>query len=209
MKRALTSESEIRKALRLLLHAEHAGEADSLILDEMVICEGEARVDFAVVNSAMIAYEIKSSYDTLSRLPRQQAAYCRVFDRISMVSAEVHVDAAEKMIPPWWGIIEARKIDGAVALTELRPSMENPNPDPLSLAKLLWRDEALAVLARLGMDRGVRAKPRGEIWTRLSETLPASELGAAVRESLKARGDWRSGPRQVLCDGSSRLVATS
>ena len=203
------AEYEIREALRSSLAAEHCNDPETLLLDEMVVCQGDARVDFAVVNSALLGYEIKSSYDTLTRLSRQKESYGRVFDEMTMVCAPSHTESAEADIPHWWGVIEVRRSGEEISLHLMRHPRRNPGRDPVALAELLWRDEALQVLESVGKDKGVRSKPRHAIWNRLSTALPMDELGDAVRSSIKARGNWRSAPRQVLRDGPSPRAATS
>ena len=53
--------------------------------------------------------------------------------------------------------------------------------------ELLWLDEALSLLEKRGVARGVRGKPRRIVWDRLCEQLEVDEIAAAVRSHLKAR----------------------
>jgi len=55
-------DAAIRSALRATLEAEHANE-EALVLDELGLCRGRARVDMAVVTGALNGYEIKGDYD--------------------------------------------------------------------------------------------------------------------------------------------------
>ena len=63
----------------------------TLIVEELGIRQGAARVDVAVVNGSLHGYEIKSARDTLERLPKQSELYSSVFDTITLVTAENHL----------------------------------------------------------------------------------------------------------------------
>lgn len=182
---------DIRAALRMELGAEHAGCADTLIIEELGVCEGDARIDLAVINGALNGIEIKSGRDTLERLPAQQEIYSRVFDTVLIVAAPSHLDQVSKQVPAWWGISTAHSMGDRVVLSRVREPRENPTVDPHSLVKLLWRDEALAILEQLGEADGMRSKPRKVLWERLANVLALDDLRACVRRTLKARTKWR------------------
>src|SRR5260370_36720159 len=98
------NDRDVRKALRAQLILEHRGEPDTLMIQEMAIPRGAARIDIAVVNGWLHGYEIKSDLDTLVRLVSQRDAYCGVFDRVTLVVGERHVRDAIEFVPDWWGI---------------------------------------------------------------------------------------------------------
>jgi hypothetical protein len=183
---------DIRLALRRDLVQEHQDEPSTLIVEELGLCQGDSRVDMAVVNGAINGYEIKSERDTLTRLPMQQEIYNRTLDRITLVASAKHMEAAEKLVPWWWGLQEA--IDGpdGVCIQTHRQAVDNPNVDPHSVVQLLWRNETLAVLMNLGLEKGRLSKPRHVLWGALATALPIDELKAVVRAQLKARANWRS-----------------
>ena len=182
-------DSDVRGALRTRLDAEHEL-SDTLFVDELGLC-GQVRVDVAVVNGSLSGYELKSARDNLRRLPAQVEYYSRVLDFATLVVADCHAEAAQSYLPEWWGMVEARTAHEAVVLRDVRPSLENPNIDPYALAQLLWKPEALEILSVRGMARGLRSKPRVQIWSRLAESLELAELRAEVRTRLKSRRGWR------------------
>lgn len=186
-------DKDIREALHRELRGQHAHEPDTLIIDELGLCQGSSRVDVAVVNGILTGYEIKSPRDTLERLPVQQETYSKVLNRVVIVAAEEHVKHVRNIVPDWWGIYVPAECDTRIDFYEERPPRENPSLDPYAIVQLLWREEALQVLERLGLDRGVRTKPRSEIWSRLANSLPVPELANLVLERIKARKGWRSG----------------
>lgn len=183
-------DADVRRALLADLEARH-DPSDTLVVNEFGICNGESRVDVAVVNGELIGYEIKSAVDRLDRLPGQCEMYGRVLDKVTLVVAEDHLDEAAELIPDWWGIVRAAGDRTEVSLASVRCETRNPNPDTFSLARLLWRDEALNVLKRYELADGVRSKPRRHLWRRLAEQLDHATLAAAVRDAIKVRNGWR------------------
>lgn len=183
---------EIRAALRNELRGLHEGDADALIIEELGLCTGTARVDMAVINSSITGYEIKSDQDTLSRLPGQIEVYSRALDYVTVVACPAHVEKIVRLVPAWFGITEAQADGAAVALQRVRAGRKNPSVDPYALVQLLWRDEALSLLREFGLERGVKSKPRAAIWRRLADARPVEELGRRVRHQLRSRAGWRT-----------------
>jgi hypothetical protein len=193
---------DIRSALKLKFAHCYGHDPETLLLEELGLRHGAIRVDLALVNGQLHGFELKSDRDRLDRLPRQSATYNKVFDRMTLVVGQRHADRAVRMIPEWWGVELARKnANGAIEFTTSRGALENPAPDPLSIAKLLWREEALGVLIELGQAKGLFSKPRAHIHSRLAEVCEIQLLRFRVRDRLRNRGDWRSGERQTSGGG--------
>lgn len=185
-------EGEIRQALHLqVIEPEYLAKPGARAVDELVLLGGKNRVDLAVLDDEFHAFEIKSANDNLDRLPEQQKCYNRFFDRISLVVDERHVARAVSIVPPSWGLISVSKSGEQATFNQIWPARRNYALDPLSLSQLLWRDEAIAVLAKHNLARGLRSKPRKILWKAIAEKLPAAVVRDEVRESLKARTDWR------------------
>lgn len=185
---------DIREALRNELSVQFAN-TPSIIVDELRICWGDTRVDIAVVNCSLHGYEIKSDRDTLDRLPKQVSLYNKIFDTATLVCSERWLKKAPDKIPFWWGIMVSIPDPNAqcgVRLDEVRPKQVNHDVDLRSLIELTWKEEALSILAKRGLDRGVRSKARWDIWDRIVEMIDPDELKQDVRECLKSRQGWRS-----------------
>lgn len=193
---------DVRESVWRWLEDAHQGDPDTLMLDELGILNGTTRIDIAVINGAIEGYELKSEKDTLDRLPAQRDLYNKVIDHISLVVAESHLRAAQEIIPDWWGLAVAATCKGRVKVTRERPPGVNPELDAATLASLLWRDEALAVLERYDAARGVKSKPRDVLYDRLAVTLDLDKLRAEVRGVLKARAGWRADRRSQRCGDS-------
>lgn len=187
---------DIRTTLRDDLQSRH-DLRDTLLIDELGLCQGNARIDVAVVNGTLTGYEIKSEADTLYRLPHQALVYSRILDYVTIVASRLHVEKIETLIPEWWGITEVVRQNDQLELSVIRPAERNPNVDPHALAQLLWRDEALAILNALGITKGLAGKPRCFLWQKLVEAQSLDALKQSVRQTLKIREGWRVDPPQA------------
>jgi hypothetical protein len=95
------------------------------------------------------------------------------------------------LVPEWWGVWQASAgASGAARLEVLRPTVCNPQPVPLAIAQLLWRDEAMAVLRERGDVAGLRTATRWRLWEALAVQLPLDQLRREVRNKIKARRGW-------------------
>ncbi len=194
-----TNDTIIREVLIAKLRETHAHDPKVRIIPELGVRHGAARVDVAVVNGVLHGYEIKSDRDTLTRLPEQVVAYNSVFDEVTLVVGKSHLYEALHMVPDWWGIVIAKvDADGAVIFNTLRGAAKNPLEDRPAIARLLWREEALAILEDEGKAEGLRSKPRTVIYEKLSSVLPPETLGDRVREVLFFRQEWRPDAPLVL-----------
>jgi len=187
-----TRDADIREALHRDSLTEFWDEEESLIVEELGVCRGESFVDIAVVNSKLHGYEIKSSRDTLARLPGQMEAYSAVLDEVTLVTAPSHIDEAREVIPDWWGVTAATEQGGAICFSVVEKSEENPSPDPLQVGLLMWKEEILSALEELGLDRGYRSKTKKRMAQRLVRGTDRDGLNQIVRDTLKARECWRS-----------------
>ena len=177
----------MRPALRRYLDQRALAYPDTVLIEELGLCQGRARIDLATICGVLHGYEIKSNGDRLSRLASQAETYSRVFDRVTLVVGAKQVRAALRLVPQWWGVLQARGGIEGVSLDPLRSAAENPDQDPRALVELLWRDEALELLACHNAAAGVRSKPRPAVWDRVCEVLDLTQIRSAVRYRLRIR----------------------
>jgi hypothetical protein len=199
---------EIRSALRDALKAFHSDEPDTAIIDELSLCQGDARVDVAVVNGSLSGYEIKSDLDTLVRLPSQLAAYELCFDTMTIVVGQRHVKKCRETLPDCWGIWEAVPTDNGIKFGCWREPQANAKITPDKVIQLLWKSELREALENANISAPAKASRR-ELCTTLVATVSREQLFATVRRCIRARGDWRSAPTPFRGDGSSRSAAKS
>jgi hypothetical protein len=159
---------------------------DTVVLDELGLCQGDVRIDVAAVSGGELSgFEIKSPADTLARWPKQLRVYSKVVDRAWLVATEKTLEAARA--PGWWGLMRIVQTKDQLGLRVIRTPQRNPRPDPYSIACLLWRDEAIQALADLELARGYRTKRRDIVWRRLAEGAPLDHLRGVVRAALRVR----------------------
>lgn len=193
-KRVSTNDSNIRAALKEYLEVIHSQDKALRIIEELGVRHGSARIDVAVVNGIMHGYEIKSDCDTLERLPEQMTEFNSVFDRVTLVVGKKHLYQAIHIIPDWWGIIIA-KLDAndEIVLQTIREPDENKEQDGVSIARLLWKYEALQILEDYDQATGVRSKPRELIYQKVASVLDTNIIKNVVRDILLySRKDWRA-----------------
>lgn len=178
------NDADVRALLREYLESIHQ-DTGTVLLEELGLCQGDVRVDVAAVNGELSGFEIKSPSDTLARFPNQCKVYSKVVDRAWLVAPLKKLEKAD--VPEWWGQIGVFELDDRLALRVVRHAATNPKIHAMSLARLLWRDEALEVLRNAGRARGVMTKSRKVIWKRLIECVTLDDLRAAVRAALKRR----------------------
>jgi len=201
---------EIRSGLRKRLLAAYGNDSSTLIIDELGICSGLARADMAVINGELKGFEIKSERDRLDRLPSQAHLYGKVFDTMTIVLGPRHAKKVEASSPEWWGILVAYSSRLGLAKWELiRPEGRNSRQDALSVAQLLWRDEALAVLRSSGLAKRLTDRPRKYLWEALASNFCLSDLRDIVRAQLRTRKNWRVGVIRTQCGVMSPLSSRS
>lgn len=158
-----------------------------MFLEELGFSRGHVRIDLVVVNGRLHGYEIESDRDTLKRLDRQLKIYNRVLDRATLVFGERHLNAAKAMLPGWWGLLRTDAGPNGPRFKTIRQGRSNPQRHARTLAELLWRDDALALLDRRNEAHRVRSKPKFAVWDRLCEHFDMEEIAVEVRSCLKAR----------------------
>jgi len=183
---------EIRQSFhRKRLRRQHFHK-DTLVIDELGLNHGKCRADIAVVNGHLIGYEIKSNNDSLRRLENQVESYNAVFEKISVIVGDRYINSIQSHIPAWWGVIEStRGPRGAVNFSTIRKAQTNKKVDPISIARLLWRNEAEEILRQKNLPPRILRQPRAILYDYLVDKLGICELRKIVRDYFKKRKNWR------------------
>lgn len=189
------ADADVRPILRARLLRAHINDPDTVVLDELGVCRGQVRVDMAVVNGILHGYEIKSDRDSLRRLEGQVEFYGKVLDRATLVVGERHLEHAMALLPAWWGVLRIDSSTLGPSFKTVRRGRKNTSRDPRGLVELLWLEEAVALLERRKLDRGIRGKPRRAVWDRVCEHLNIDEIAAAVLTHLKETATQRGTPQ--------------
>lgn len=93
-------EPEIKSTLINYLVRKRVFESDDSIINEFTVGDFSRRVDLALVKkNTLLAFEVKSEADNLSRLEGQTNKYLEYFDKVIVVTAPKHTKKALDMTP--------------------------------------------------------------------------------------------------------------
>lgn len=84
-------ENDIKAAVLTRIRRQARGRSLPVVTSEFSLNGTGIRADLAVLNGCFYGVEIKSSADTLKRLPSQMEGYARYFDRTVLVVAPKHL----------------------------------------------------------------------------------------------------------------------
>ena len=183
---------------------------NTLVVDELGLNHGKNRADIAVINGFLVGYEIKSDNDSLVRLEGQIKSYNAIFDKVNIIIGLKHTKHIHKYIPECWGIIIANKgLRNAVKFDLVRKSSRNEKINPISIARLLWRNEVIQLLKQRQISSKLLRQPRSFLYEALVDLLGTDELRKTVRETLKMRKNWRCPGSLFQHDDLSQPAATS
>jgi hypothetical protein len=167
---------------------------NTLVIDELGIAHGKNRADIAVLNGIMHGFEIKSSKDTLSRLPEQITEYSRCFEKVSVIAAPNHIAKLLLMLPDWCGLILATKgSKGAIAFSTIRRAKKNPQIEIYAMAHFLWRKEIIEILSQFGVDQKSLNTSRDKLYKLLPASTTTKQLTQLIKAKFMSRIDWRVG----------------
>ncbi len=186
-------DKDVRQAVKNKILKAHINDPSTLVIDELGLDHGRNRVDIAVINGELHGYELKSDSDNLLRLPQQSMAYSSIMDKVTLVVGEKHAQEAINIIPDWWGIkIATMNHRGIVNIVTYRRNKKNKDIDPFELSKLIWKEEALALLAiKIKVDWRIRKLTRKDIYKLIVDTFSLDEIRDNTRAILKSRINWR------------------
>lgn len=187
-----STDAEIRAALhRKALRAFHRCN-DTLVIDELGLAHAKARIDIAVINGCVHGFEIKSAADTLTRLRQQLDLYEECLEKLTIVCAEKHIAGVRDLAPAWCGITKVFKGPrGGIVFITVREPKRNPNIQAYRLAHLLWRSEAVAILAEANAPPNVLRAPRKTLYKSLAAKFSVNEITAFIKQSMALRQGWR------------------
>lgn len=178
-------DDDIRWPLHKWLIDQHSDDVTTHVIHELKLPRPSARVDIALVNGELTAFEIKSDVDSLGRLPRQILSFNKVFDRVCVVTTKRHEAAVRSKVPRWWGIAIAESSKGQVTFKSIRRSRRNPEPELLALLHALFLPELRSVLHFVGAEKA-KFSTKEELIRQILRTSSDS-VRDACRDALKQR----------------------
>ena len=184
-------DTDIRKVLLGHLHSRFEGRANTILVEELGVLQGDNRIDVAVINGSLYGYEIKSDYDSLARLSKQLEAYNKIFDYITLVVGTKHLAEVKRQLPEFYGLCIVKKTQGQHKIRTIKSPKRNNLVEADSLVQLLWRDEALNELREIGSHKNLSKAKRTAKWSRLVEKVTSNKLKNIIRNTLQSRRYWR------------------
>ena len=188
-------ESTIRRALHAKCLRNPRLNPDTIVIEELGLAHARCRIDIAVIDRCIHGYEIKSSLDTLLRLPQQLRYYSMTLQKMTLVVGTKHLRPLLTMLPSWAGLLQVQTGPrGGISFDRVQPSRANPNFDPFMFLHLLWRREAEEALRALGESPGSGRSTRKELYGQLVQALSTAELIQLIKRVMKHRANWRALP---------------
>lgn len=189
------TEDRIRSDVRVQLARMFGGAgASALLVEEMEVCSGRARVDMAVICDRLIGIEIKGPKDDLHRLPGQVNHYSKCFDIVVLVVHEELATGAMELIPSWWGVVTGCELHGSYGYRLTRRPVRNKHADVEAFLALLWRDEIVLLWSALLEYSPPSKASKKQLRQELISRARAEDLRAVGIDLLRKRQDWRSLP---------------
>jgi hypothetical protein len=103
-----------------------------------------SKADVVIVNGTTSVYEIKTELDSLDKLPNQLNSYCKLFDKIHVVTHEKFLEKVLKVADKSIGLI---LLDSNLKLNEIRKAKSNKNNlDPNAIFDSLRKQEYLSII---------------------------------------------------------------
>lgn len=165
------------------------------LFEEFTVPSGKARADVVAVNGHVIAYEIKSDFDSLKRLETQIPEYDLNFEMNYIVTGKKLIQKVESIIPSYWGIILINKNDkGILSVSFVRKAKLNPNLSFENFIGLLTSEEVKKIamsqpsILKKYSKLEIRKLFKQDILKILNNTLTISkkrEIKQYIRHSLK------------------------
>lgn len=187
----MLTDKQIRETLLEKLKKDNSKKSFRIV-EELVICNGLARADVALINGKLHGYEIKSDLDTLERLPNQKKYYDLTFEKSTIIIGKKFENKIFDFIPEHWGVILAYENKfGNITFKMIRSAKSNKSTLSDGLLDLLWNDE-IKVLLKSNNIKGYSNKPKTYLKELVHMNINYRELVDYAKETLKNRTGWRA-----------------
>ncbi|MEC0709722.1 MmcB family DNA repair protein [Bacillus haynesii] len=177
------------------------------VSEEVTVPSGKARADVVAVNGHVVAYEIKSDFDSIKRLTTQIYEYDKNFEMNYIVVGQKFAESITKIVPEHWGVIVAEKTRvNTVRLAFLKKARLNPNLSFKAFLSWLPSEEVKKIalmddyLGNKLPKSKIRTLFKQDVIKRLEETVPSlhkNELKNRVRLLLKNKGKANKKPEII------------
>ncbi len=177
---------------------------NAVLINEMVIGDGDRRADLVIANGHMNAFEVKSDVDNLSRLSGQLESYLSRFDKLTLVVSSKYIDEALKT-EDRIGVWEAFEKNGAVKIRVRRPGRLELVSNRQDICGFMLKSELVSFLRSNDVVMNFKEADRDELILQMKR-FPLSIIRKAAIDFVKAR--YRTLSSNFL-NGCSAVVAPS
>lgn len=193
-------ETQIRTALVSFLKAKAEFES-AMFSKEVSIRGGAKRADLVAIAHECHCFELKSDVDNLNRLFEQACSYSRVFEHVTLVCHEKHVQRAQKILPGWLNIV---KFDARLMFEPVREGGKSPFVNAGSVVSMMRSEELKGLLITQNMSFDLKGSSVNQLSEEAYTRFSVRELLDYLRFCLKSRAqDCELSYSE--CDGSSRV----
>lgn len=105
---------------------------------------GKNKADVVILNGTSTVYEIKSEYDSFTRLQKQIQSYCMAFDYINVITSSSQIKKIKNFLPDTIGILSFTEKNTISTIREPKSNLENINLN--LLFNSLRKDEYLKII---------------------------------------------------------------
>lgn len=168
---------------------------DVKVREEYTTYSGKSRADIVAINSHFNAFEIKSDYDSLGRLPNQIKEYDLTFEKNYIVTGNKYINKISNFVPQHWGIIHVYKRNNNIVFKYCRRPILNPYFDFKCFLGLIDSQTLKKMVMKSNIKTGINSKEiRGSFKYPLLEKLDNNlsdyqkqKLIKSAREVIKAK----------------------
>jgi hypothetical protein len=179
------NDKEIREAFiaRLKRHSP----APKRIIEELSVDNGNAIADIVAISNDLHCYEIKGENDKPERLNRQAVSYNLAFRKVTLITTDNHLLKAWSIVPPHWGLIEAKYVSEKIKFCYHRKASINPRYSKYIALQTLWKEEMLRIAVNRIAEPLKKTNTRDFISTVLADKNTKKELSNLIAKQLQAR----------------------
>lgn len=182
----LLNEAEFKAVTIDWMYARNLLIEDAVLINELPVNGFLRRVDLAVANGKLHAFEIKSDLDSVDRLTGQVETYRDFFDKVTVVCSKKIVSYSLKWLPEDVSIVElSTSAKGLAKLTIKRRGKIKEVTDCRSYLSFLDKKSLIRGLRKAGLSCGI--SENREQLIQLYSKLPKSYWRRLVLDFLKDR----------------------
>ncbi len=179
------NDKEIREAFITRLGRQNP--APKRIIEELSVDNGNAIADIVAISNDLHCYEIKGENDKPERLNRQAVSYNLAFRKVTLITTSNHLIKAQSIVPPHWGLLEAKYVSGKIKFCYHRKASINPKYCKYTALQTLWKEEMLRIAANRVTEPLKKSNTRDFISTTLADKNTKKELSSLIAEQLQVR----------------------